>query len=125
MLDLLEDAVKLQMPSIVDAVRVEELDLGLNPIKIIGFRRLDPSEQIAENYEPEDDNSRFVNMEVDFAYQGQNREKASDNTHMIIHIAAGLHKLQTVEMPIFVELQAVRGIVRVRLELVSDTPFFG
>lgn len=126
-LDILEDAMKATFPqifsSVLAAVRIEEMDLGVTPFRLVHVKQLDDSEPLAENHDPGTDHTRFVNMEITFAYDGLDRRSASDNVHMIVYIAAGLPKWSTFEMPVFAELQSASGTMRVRAELISDPPF--
>ena len=126
-LDLLEDAMMSTFPrifaSVLAAVRIDELDLGVTPFKLVHVKLLDADEPIAENHKPESDSSRFANMEITFAYDGLDRHAASNNLHMITYIAAGVKKWSTVEIPVFAELQSASGTMRVRVELISDPPF--
>lgn len=76
-MDILEDALKNRFPYIISAVRVEEIDLGITPFRVRKMTRMDPSVPISEGHNPEEDNSRHINMEVEFGYDGSKREKAS------------------------------------------------
>lgn len=126
-LDLLEDAMKSTFPaifsSVLDAVRIDEMDLGVTPFRLNHIKRLADDERIAENHDPGTDNAHFVNMEICFAYDGLDRKAASENVHMIVYIAAGIKKWSTFELPVFAELQSASGTMRVRAELISDPPF--
>jgi Ca2+-dependent lipid-binding protein len=79
LLDIVEDALKDKYPNLIDTVRIEELDLGVTPFRIVKMKYLDPKERISEGHDVESDSSRFVNMEVDFEYRGENRKVASVN----------------------------------------------
>lgn len=76
-MDVLEDALKNRFPYIINAVRVEEIDLGITPFRIRKMTRMDPSVPLSEAHEPQKDNSRYVNMEVEFGYDGSQRKQAS------------------------------------------------
>jgi hypothetical protein len=76
-MDILEDALKDKFPMLISAVRVEEIDLGLTPFKVRKMVRMDPTVPLADNHKPEEDNSRQVNMEVEFSYDGSDRKQAS------------------------------------------------
>lgn len=45
------------------------------------------------------------------------------NIHMLVYVAVGLEGIQTVEIPIFAELTSATGVLRARMELISDPPF--
>ena len=42
---------------------------------------------------------------------------------MLVYVAIGLEGIQTVEIPIFAELSSASGVMRTRVELISDPPF--
>ncbi|CAO1635326.1 unnamed protein product [Parajaminaea phylloscopi] len=89
--DLLEDALQMQMPGIVHAVRVEDLDQGVVPLKINSIRILPSDKETFLNVEkpadsrtpansdkPQDagggastdlDMGEFVNLELSFSYR--------------------------------------------------------
>lgn len=80
-IDILEDALKNRFPTIIAAVRIEEIDLGVTPMRLNKMKRLDPAIPIADKHEVQQDNSRHVNMEVEFAYNGKDRQAASVRPH--------------------------------------------
>lgn len=126
-MDLLEDAMASTFPrifsTVLAAVRIDEVDLGVTPFKLVHMKQLDVEEPIAEHDEPGSDTSRYVTMEATFAYDGLDRHQASDNVHLLMYIAAGVKKWSTVDIPVFAELQSASGTMRVRAELISDPPF--
>ena len=69
--------MKAEFPKLISAVRIEGLDLGQNPFKIVKVKRLDPDQPIAEGHDPGSDSSRHVNLEIHFAYQGEERASAT------------------------------------------------
>ena len=77
MMDILEDAMKNRFPNIISAVRVEEIDLGITPFRVRKMTRMDPTMPISKGHEPEEDNSRYANLEVEFGYDGTQRKQAS------------------------------------------------
>lgn len=77
LMDILEDALKNRFPNIISAVRVDEIDLGITPFRVRKMTRMDPSKPISEKHEPEEDNTRHINMEVEFGYDGTHRKQAS------------------------------------------------
>lgn len=83
-MDILEDAMKIRFPNIISAVRVEEIDLGITPFRVTKMTRMNPKVPISEGHEPEEDNSRHVNMEVEFAYDGSKRKQASVSSQFLI-----------------------------------------
>lgn len=76
-LDLVEDALKDEFPRLISSVRIEGLDLGVNAIRVVSMKHLDPDIKIAEKHELESDSSHFVNMEIEFVYEGEERKNAS------------------------------------------------
>lgn len=94
--DLLEDALQVQVPGIVHAVRVEDLDQGVIPLRVDGFKML-PSDEgsfvrrahegLTDAQRKEDkglataegitpvDLGEHVNMEVSFSYRAPARSR--------------------------------------------------
>lgn len=86
-MDILEDALKNRFPNIISAVRVEEIDLGITPFRVRKMTRMDPTMPLSDNHDPEDDNSRYLNMEVEFGYDGTQRKQASVSKYLhILHV---------------------------------------
>ena len=142
LLDLVEDALLTRVPSIVTAVRIDDLDFGTNPVRIISLRQLNDDLQIADNIPQAADNSRFFNMESEFAYVGTEDKEAhtvcnsksnpnhrrliltrQKNTHFIVYVGLGVPGVTTVEIPLFVELLTASGCAKIRAEAISDPPF--
>lgn len=69
--------MKAEFPNLISAVRIEGLDLGQNPFKLVKVKRLDPDQPIAEGHDLGSDSSRHVNLEIHFAYNGQERASAT------------------------------------------------
>lgn len=91
-MDILEDALKDKFPYIISAVRVEEIDLGITPFRVRKMTRMDPSVPLSKEHEPEEDNSRHINMEVEFGYDGTQRKQASVGVFVYCCIAPSIYK---------------------------------
>ncbi|CEH16435.1 Ca2-dependent lipid-binding protein CLB1/vesicle protein vp115/Granuphilin A, contains C2 domain [Ceraceosorus bombacis] len=102
-IDLLEDALMQQVPGIVHGCRVEGLDQGTIPLRIVDFKRLPDDDESFSQPETTSKSARkqeileedrtqqhdapaldvgdFVNLEVSFAYRGPQarRRKAQSN----------------------------------------------
>ena len=117
-LDLLEDVMISISPGIVSSVRVEDLDLGSNPMRIVSFRQLPDSVPIGGETGGSDDH---FNIECTFAYR-RAPGTHTENIHCLVHMGIGhstsprrsdltpSEKLASVELPVFVEVGGVVGV---------------
>ncbi|PWN27348.1 hypothetical protein BDZ90DRAFT_227159 [Jaminaea rosea] len=91
-IDLLEDALQLQVPGIVHAVRVEDLDQGDVPLNVDSLKVLPPGEEHflggnaavtsdartdAEQAISDVDLGEHVNLEVTFSYRASSKGKST------------------------------------------------
>ncbi|KAH6722144.1 hypothetical protein BKA61DRAFT_628255 [Leptodontidium sp. MPI-SDFR-AT-0119] len=139
-LDTLEDIMQASVPSIVENVRVAEINQGNNPFRVLSLRALpdghvsemkseihqqsekkkDPQELAAD-----EQGGDYYNLECSFAYHASptgTSEKAK-NIHMQLVFYLGIKGLFGVPLPIFVELQSLVGTVHLRLQMSSEAPF--
>lgn len=80
-------------------------------------------ENIAEGMEAEEGD--FVNMEIAFAYRaraggGHSMRQRSKNAHLYL----AFYLPANIKFPVWVELRGLVGVVRLRLQLTPDPPFF-
>ncbi|KAL4921702.1 hypothetical protein BDW62DRAFT_174281 [Aspergillus aurantiobrunneus] len=140
--DTIEDIMQASSPSVIENVRVAEIDQGNNPIRLLSLRALPDVhvEQLkenayrdnAENKDPDEaaameEGGSFYNFEASFAYHakpsGQSASTKARNMHMQLVFYLGVRGLFGVPFPIFVELIEMVGTVRGRLQLVPEAPF--
>ncbi|KAF2277636.1 uncharacterized protein EI97DRAFT_432495 [Westerdykella ornata] len=140
--DTLEDVMQASVPSVIEHVRVAEINQGSNPIRILSLRAL-PDEHMQEMKEAiHEENKRtkdpqeaaadeeggdYYNLEVSFAYHaapsGTRVYEKARNMHMQLVFYLGVKGLFGLPLPIFVELQGLVGTVRLRLNMTPEPPF--
>ncbi|ORY83707.1 hypothetical protein BCR37DRAFT_346001 [Protomyces lactucae-debilis] len=122
-IDLLEDVMQKQVPSIVHTVKVSDLDIGSVPLRILSMRYL-PDDGHARD---EDDAGEYANIEVSFGYRGGKTDKSlsakAKHIHLLVWFQVGLRKVLGIPIPIWVEVQGIVGKARVRIQLLPDPPF--
>ncbi|GJN70495.1 hypothetical protein PLICBS_004553 [Purpureocillium lilacinum] len=87
----------------------------------------DPKKQadkkaIAEGMEGEEGD--FVNMEVAFAYRTRSSSKSLKDRTKDMHLYLAFYLPGNIKIPVWVDLQGIIGIMRLRLQLTPDPPFF-
>ncbi|KAJ5267895.1 hypothetical protein N7478_010703 [Penicillium angulare] len=148
--DTLEDSMQASLPKLVNMINVEDLGQGSEAPRILGVRWIpsDANGRSASGSEKGNDKPNqytkdepqrgheqslmkvveaeegdFVSLEVAFAYKarpaGRNLSAMAENAHLFlaIYLAAGIH------LPIWVEIQGIVGMLRLRLQLTPDPPF--
>ncbi|KAJ9118636.1 hypothetical protein QFC22_003856 [Naganishia vaughanmartiniae] len=75
-----------------------------------------------ENDVEEGNEGQYVNLAVDFSYDGRKNRKGYD-LHFLIYMGMGVKGLGGVEVPIWVTMMKITGTVHVRLLLSPDAPF--
>ncbi|KAI1608056.1 hypothetical protein EDD37DRAFT_94 [Exophiala viscosa] len=140
--DTLEDVMQASVPSVINNVRVAEIDQGNNPIRILSLRALPDSrvEDLKQSIHEENKKTKdpqeaaadeeggdYYNLEIAFAYHakpsGKSASARARNMHMNLVFYLGIKGLVGVPLPIFVELQELVGTVRLRLQLTPEPPF--
>ncbi|KAA1474408.1 hypothetical protein DENSPDRAFT_905439 [Dentipellis sp. KUC8613] len=132
LVDMLEDIMQGSVPSFVHSVRVSDLGLGSNPMRITSVRAL-PDVETEDALDMLDDEVRdqlggdHVNLEVSFAYNalpsGQSAESKAHNAHLLIDFFLGLKGVWGFKVPVWAELRGVVGTARLRLQMIPDPPF--
>ncbi|RMZ90409.1 hypothetical protein DV736_g2366, partial [Chaetothyriales sp. CBS 134916] len=140
--DTIEDVMQASVPSVINNVRIAEIDQGSNPIRVLSLRALPDSkvqdliqsvrEENKKTKDPQEaaadeEGGDYYNLEVSFAYHakpgGQSVSSRARNMHMNLIFYLGIKGLIGVPFPIFVELQELIGTIRVRLQLTPEPPF--
>jgi Ca2+-dependent lipid-binding protein len=80
------------------------------------------NQNISEGMEAEE--GEFVNLEVAFAYKARSDGKGLRNRSKNAHLYLGFYLPANVKVPVWVELQGLVGVMRLRLQLTPDPPFF-
>ena len=142
--DTLEDVMVASVPTVIENVRVAEINQGNNPIRILSLRALPDShvkelkdsihEENKKNKDPQEaaadeEGGDYYNIEASFAYHAKPTDNERDtssrarNMHMQLVFYLGIKGLFGVPLPIFVELQSLVGTVRIRLQMSPEPPF--
>lgn len=127
--DKLEDIMQASAPSIIHAVKVDDIGHGDHPVRILSMRYLDDKEidedenHNAENQHPGD----FVNVEVSAAYAAtpSNNSAASKvkNMHLLIIFYGGLANVLGVPLPIWTEVLGFIVTLRLRMQFTPEFPY--
>lgn len=122
--DLLEDVLQKQVPSVVHTVKVSDLDIGSVPLRVLSMRYL-PDDSAPRD--DEDASGEYVNLEVSFGYRAGKSDKSlkskANNIHLLIWFLVGLKNVLGIPLPIWVEVLGIMGKARVRIQLLPDPPF--
>lgn len=141
--DTLEDVMGASVPSVIENVRVADINQGNNPIRILSLRALPDThvKELKESIHEENKRTKdpqeaaaaeeggdYYNLEASFAYHakpsdGKDTSSKARNMHMQLVFYLGLKGLFGVPLPIFVELQGLVGTVRLRLQMTPEPPF--
>lgn len=152
--DTLEDVMQASLPNMVRMVAVEDLGQGSEALRILGIRWLptgaaarsvnsdgnlkssneekgdrtvqDDGED--QNQQPDQDTMEaedgdFVNVEIAFAYRpstGKGIKSRAKHAHLLL----AFYLPGNIKMPVWVDLAGMVGVMRVRLQLCPDPPFF-
>lgn len=130
--DMLEDIMQASVPTFIHSVRIPNLGLGYNPLRITALRALPDAEldrvtQSLNEDEREQIKGEHVNYEMSFAYRaapGKSKwaEKA-ENFHLLVEFYLGVKGVTAVPIPVWAEITGIVGTARMRLELIPDPPF--
>ncbi|KAF1815836.1 hypothetical protein P152DRAFT_464558 [Eremomyces bilateralis CBS 781.70] len=147
--DRLEDVMQASLPKTVRMVSVEDLGQGSESIRILGVRwlpsgaatesvtsegKVQSSEESKEEHgkEAEDQGAEtmeaeegdFINLELGFSYRARAEWKGLKNRSKQAHLYLAFYLPGNIKFPVWVELRGIVGIMRVRLQLTPDPPFF-
>ncbi|PVF96053.1 hypothetical protein CPB86DRAFT_737459 [Serendipita vermifera] len=130
--DMLEDIMQASVPTFIHSVRISDLGLGKNPIRVTSLRALPDADmqEVTQSLKEEDREQiqgEHVNYELSFAYRAapnktQWSEKA-ENIHLLVEFYLGIKGLAAVPIPVWAEITGVVGTARMRIELIPDPPF--
>ncbi|KAF1914877.1 hypothetical protein BDU57DRAFT_596721 [Ampelomyces quisqualis] len=152
--DTLEDVMQASLPSLVRMVAVEDVGQGSEALRILGVRWLptgaaarsvsaegklktpneekddrtvqddnEDQEQLQRQDTMEAEEGDFVNVEIAFAYRpstGRGIKSRAKHAHLYL----AFYLPGKVKIPVWVELTGIVGVVRLRLQLCPDPPFF-
>ncbi|KAG8829696.1 hypothetical protein FRC20_008608, partial [Serendipita sp. 405] len=130
--DMLEDIMQASVPTFIHSVRIPDLGLGNNPLRITSLRALPDSDfdsvtQSLSKEEQEVIQGEHVNYELGFAYRAApNRNQWSEraeNFHLLVEFFVGIKGVAAVPIPVWAEVTGIVGTARMRLELIPDPPF--
>ncbi|KAK8216816.1 hypothetical protein M8818_001779 [Zalaria obscura] len=79
-------------------------------------------EQEAEGMEAEEGD--FINLEVAFAYRSRSSERKFGDRAKHMHAFMAFYLPGRIKVPIYVDLRGIVGVMRMRLQLTPDPPFF-
>ncbi|KAK4221675.1 hypothetical protein QBC38DRAFT_491622 [Podospora fimiseda] len=148
LIDTLEDVMQASLPKVVRMVSVDDIGQGSEAIKILGIRwlpsgaagesvdsdgnitsgeggqgdNLDTQEQENEGMEGEEGD--FINMELAFSYRARSSGKTIKSKAKNAHLYLKFYLPGGIGVPVWVELKGIVGIMRLRLQLTPDPPFF-
>ncbi|KAF1971203.1 hypothetical protein BU23DRAFT_510529 [Bimuria novae-zelandiae CBS 107.79] len=77
---------------------------------------------IAEGMEAEE--GEFVNMEIAFAYRPSTGRRHMKDRAKKAHLYMAFYLPSNIKLPVWVEVEGFIGVMRVRLQLTPDPPFF-
>ncbi|KAF2200752.1 hypothetical protein GQ43DRAFT_62172 [Delitschia confertaspora ATCC 74209] len=87
-----------------------------------GSKTKESNETVDEGMEAEEGD--FVNVEIAFAYRPSTGRKGMKERAKNAHLYLAFYLLANIKVPVWVELHGVVGILRLRLQLTPDPPFF-
>ncbi|OXC65474.1 hypothetical protein AYX13_05483 [Cryptococcus neoformans] len=145
--DMVEDILQQSLPGFVDAVRITDIGQGTNPIRITSIRAL-PDQPGDEGYPhtgwinqgnddiktkdtsgkdvEEDEAGDYYNFEVAFSYAalpGQGAHQRARNIHLLIEFFLGLYDWLHIPVPIWIQVEQIFGIIRLRVQFIPQPPF--
>lgn len=87
-------------------------------------KKQEEQEQQAMRAGMEAEEGDFVNMEVAFAYRARSTGKSIKGKANHAHLYLKFYLPGGIAVPVWVEVRAIMGIMRVRMQLTPDPPFF-
>lgn len=153
MADQVEDIMQQSLPGFVDAVKIDDLGIGENPLRFIAMRALSdmmsdkeyPREEWihqgkqvesdkpktgndadGDGIDDEDESGDYLNYEVSFSYSarpGQSSRDRAKNIHLMIEFFMGAYDLFQIPLPIWVQVEHISGTLRLRCQMVQQPPY--
>ncbi|KAK4184031.1 hypothetical protein QBC35DRAFT_541491 [Podospora australis] len=150
LVDTLEDVMQASLPKIVRMVSVDDMGQGSEGVRILGIRWLptgkanqsvdsdgnitpnnqsevdlnEQAKQDQDNEGMEAEEGDFLNLELGFSYRAMSSGKSIKSKTKNAHLYLKFYLPGGVAIPVWVELKGLVGIMRVRLQLTPDPPFF-
>lgn len=139
--DTLEDVMQASVPSVIENVRVAEIDQGTNPFRLLSLRALPDSEaeDLRDSMRKHHNDTRseqeaaaleegggHYTIECSISYHakpGTSSSQRAANMHMLLVMYLGVKGLFGVPLPIFVELIEFVATIRLRVQLAPQAPF--
>ena len=144
---MIEDILQQSLPGFVDAVRISDLGQGTNPFRITSIRALPDQpgdkgypktgwiDHGGDNNKTKDTASKdikeeqagdYYNFEVAFSYAalpGQANHLRAQNIHLLIQFFVGMYDWIHIPIPIWIQVEEVFGIVRLRVQFIPEAPY--
>ncbi|KAF2280898.1 meiotically up-regulated gene 190 protein [Westerdykella ornata] len=102
--------------------RLQAKDQGKNDRTVPGQGSPGEDEKVAEGMEAEEGD--FINMEIAFAYRPSTGAKRIKERAKSAHLYLAFYLPSNIRLPVWVELHGIVGVMRLRLQLTPDPPFF-
>ncbi|KAK4198124.1 hypothetical protein QBC40DRAFT_350468 [Triangularia verruculosa] len=132
LVDTLEDVMQASLPKVIRMVSVDDIGQGSEGVRILGVKWL-PTGKAGESVshdggdgeqEMEAEEGDFVNLELAFAYRAQKSGKTIKSKAKNAHLYLKFYLPGGLAVPVWVELKGLVGVMRLRLQLTPDPPFF-
>lgn len=132
LIDTLEDVMQASLPKVIRMVSVDDIGQGSEGVRILGVKWL-PTAKAAESVSHDDGDGEeemeaeegdFVNLELAFAYRAQKSGKTIKSKAKNAHLYLKFYLPGGLAVPVWVELKGLVGVMRFRLQLTPDPPFF-
>ncbi|KAK0667111.1 hypothetical protein QBC41DRAFT_324636 [Cercophora samala] len=132
LVDTLEDVMQASLPRVIRMVSVDDIGQGSEGVRILGVKWL-PTGKAGESVSHDDGDGEeemeaeegdFVNLELAFAYRAQKSGKTIKSKAKNAHLYLKFYLPGGLAVPVWVELKGLVGVMRLRLQLTPDPPFF-
>ncbi|KAK4172841.1 hypothetical protein QBC36DRAFT_68578 [Triangularia setosa] len=132
LVDTLEDVMQASLPKVIRMVSVDDIGQGSEGVRILGVKWL-PTGRAGESVSQDDGDGEeemdaeegdFVNLELAFAYRAQKSGKTIKSKAKNAHLYLKFYLPGGLAVPVWVELKGLVGVMRLRLQLTPDPPFF-
>lgn len=141
--DMVEDILQQSLPGFVDAVRITDIGQGSNALRFTSIRALPdqpgdegyprtdwidkgenlPMKDTAGKILNEDQAGDYYNFEAAFSYSALPGQKdRAKNIHMLIEFYLGAFDWFHIPVPIWIQVEEIYGIVRLRCQFIPEPP---
>ena len=125
--DKLEDVMQASSPSIVHAIKIDDVGHGDHPVRLLSMRYLDRDDIDEESKLTDDSPGEVINMEVSVAYAAtpSKSDVASKvrNMHLLIVFFSGLENVLAIPVPVWVEVIGFIATIRLRIQFTPEFPY--